>query len=390
MQFSTTIDTLIALTLFLLVLSLMAQSTLELLKRSLGLKTRLLEQVVNEFLCKCEAQSFLKAVVLDPGRTSTLPRKGSAAESLSIADLRRWFNHSNPRHRLPSCAVLLAGLQTAGDRVKETFTTLTGPARGQAGAELATLRALLEEVERVSAGTTDLGHILATQFPLEQILLRAEALDSALKAQGANAPALEASGRLPSNVAALYVAFKALAFEAQQKWGELETGFELAMTAFDERYQRSMRRWTFAVGLGVVLVFNAGFFRAAKKFHASEAAQRILIDNQSVIEQLSSQCNGQGQVLFDCLQEKLGSGGGLVMAAGFEPITLERARQYAGRVFSLEGVPRFVGDCAGWLVTTVLIGAGAPFWQDVLQALFGLKKLLRVRSAGEQPEFIAQ
>ena len=31
----------------------------------------------------------------------------------------------------------------------------------------------------------------------------------------------------------------------------------------------------------------------------------------------------------------------------------------------------------GILITTLLLSAGAPFWQDVLQSLFGLKALLR-------------
>ena len=31
----------------------------------------------------------------------------------------------------------------------------------------------------------------------------------------------------------------------------------------------------------------------------------------------------------------------------------------------------------GWLVMTMLLSIGAPFWQDTLESLFGVKNLLR-------------
>jgi hypothetical protein len=35
---------------------------------------------------------------------------------------------------------------------------------------------------------------------------------------------------------------------------------------------------------------------------------------------------------------------------------------------------------AGWVVMTILLSVGAPFWEDALESLFGLKNLLRTGS----------
>jgi hypothetical protein len=34
----------------------------------------------------------------------------------------------------------------------------------------------------------------------------------------------------------------------------------------------------------------------------------------------------------------------------------------------------------GWLITAMLLSVGAPFWQDALESLFGVKNLLRKKS----------
>ena len=34
----------------------------------------------------------------------------------------------------------------------------------------------------------------------------------------------------------------------------------------------------------------------------------------------------------------------------------------------------------GWAIMTMLLSVGAPFWQDTLESLFGVKNLLRKKS----------
>jgi hypothetical protein len=40
----------------------------------------------------------------------------------------------------------------------------------------------------------------------------------------------------------------------------------------------------------------------------------------------------------------------------------------------------------GWLITTLLLSAGAPFWEDLLESLFGIKTLLQQKTATRNVE----
>jgi hypothetical protein len=40
----------------------------------------------------------------------------------------------------------------------------------------------------------------------------------------------------------------------------------------------------------------------------------------------------------------------------------------------------------GWTIMVMLLSVGAPFWQDALESLFGIKNLLRQRSATQNIE----
>ena len=37
----------------------------------------------------------------------------------------------------------------------------------------------------------------------------------------------------------------------------------------------------------------------------------------------------------------------------------------------------------GWLIMTFLLSIGAPFWQDTLESLFGVKNLIRSKAAAK-------
>jgi hypothetical protein len=40
----------------------------------------------------------------------------------------------------------------------------------------------------------------------------------------------------------------------------------------------------------------------------------------------------------------------------------------------------------GWFIMTMLLSVGAPFWQDVLESLFGLKNKLRKQTGTQNVE----
>ena len=40
----------------------------------------------------------------------------------------------------------------------------------------------------------------------------------------------------------------------------------------------------------------------------------------------------------------------------------------------------------GWTIMILLLSVGAPFWQDALESLFGIKNLLRQKSSTQNVE----
>ena len=47
---------------------------------------------------------------------------------------------------------------------------------------------------------------------------------------------------------------------------------------------------------------------------------------------------------------------------------------------------RDVTTLVGWAIMVMLLSVGAPFWQDALESLFGIKKLLRQKSGTQNIE----
>ncbi|HYG81953.1 MAG TPA: hypothetical protein VD861_16265, partial [Pyrinomonadaceae bacterium] len=43
----------------------------------------------------------------------------------------------------------------------------------------------------------------------------------------------------------------------------------------------------------------------------------------------------------------------------------------------------------GWALTVMLLSVGAPFWQDALESLFGVKNLLRKKSDTRNVETVS-
>jgi len=71
---------------------------------------------------------------------------------------------------------------------------------------------------------------------------------------------------------------------------------------------------------------------------------------------------------------------------GFEPIKLRDLKEFASAqgewsgAFSREWFIQLLQVLSGWTVMVMLLSVGAPFWQDALESLFGVKNLLRKKT----------
>ncbi len=164
----------------------------------------------------------------------------------------------------------------------------------------------------------------------------------------------------------------------------VETWYDTVMLSFEERYSRSMRTWSFVIGLIVAIVLNANLFTIYKKLSTDDVARaRVIAAQQRVVdlyEKSKAATDAKDEVKLTALRDKLKNDldteTGEYESFGFEPLQwrdVNTARDVGYSLF-------------GWLAMALLLTLGAPFWHDVLQSLFGVKNLIEKRSGTKSSE----
>ena len=173
---------------------------------------------------------------------------------------------------------------------------------------------------------------------------------------------------------------------------EVGDWFETVMQGFEERYTRHMKTVAIVVSIVVVVFLNANFFEVYRNISTSDVMRNALLQKREEVQkQLSAgQQNQQGSQSdgeqlkneLDQLQKYLDQYQGF----GFNPLRPAQISDFFGAHGYWEGVPagqRFIHAIkllGGWAIMIMLLSVGAPFWQDALESLFGIKNLLRKRS----------
>lgn len=178
------------------------------------------------------------------------------------------------------------------------------------------------------------------------------------------------------------------------KLGEVETWYDAVMLSFEERYTRGMKTWAMVISFLVVAYLNANVFAIYRNISANDMLRSQLVQMGENLNKANNQpvsgTTNQGQSAdlvkaikddLDNLQKQMDS----YSSFGFEPLTWQRVRKrlQPGYWFSAGGPNHFIDDLktlGGWIVMTFLLSVGAPFWQDTLESLFGVKNLLRKKS----------
>src|ERR1041385_505805 len=192
------------------------------------------------------------------------------------------------------------------------------------------------------------------------------------------------------------------------------------MQGFEERYTRHMRTVALIVSIIVVVVLNANFFTIYQAMKNQDNADKVVSQGQDIYNRsrqttpaqdgaAAGQPAGTNATPTPPTSATPAQGGGAqtppaggsttpadmkkqaqdtagwvdtYKSFGITPLT----RQQIKDVFDFSARPykytfRDVsGTFAGWIIMVILLSAGAPFWQDTLESLFGLKNLLRQRS----------
>ena len=159
-----------------------------------------------------------------------------------------------------------------------------------------------------------------------------------------------------------------------------EKWFDTVMQGFEERYARSMKTWGVVISLVVVILLNANFFDVYKTIATNDTLRGNLVQMRDDVQRLYAESAARGdtnaaqtfQQWSKETEEKLKASAATYTSLGFTPLW-----QCWGKCTTADG---FFHSLLGWVVMALLLSVGAPFWQDALESLFGLKNVLRKRS----------
>jgi hypothetical protein len=226
---------------------------------------------------------------------------------------------------------------------------------------------------------------------------------------------------------------------------EVDNWFDTVMQGFEERYTRHMKTVALLVSFAVVILLNANFFNIYRNIADSDIKRaEILQRGEALLDRLKAQEAGGDQTKPAApppatptptppgKSKATPSLGGVSSSTSPTPPntagdqapqsnaeikeeirknaqeTQQYVNQYKGLGFTplrwqqisdfFESKGAWAGKSAtdkfmhglrvllGWTIMALLLSVGAPFWQDTLESLFGLKGLIRKKSQTQNVE----
>lgn len=201
----------------------------------------------------------------------------------------------------------------------------------------------------------------------------------------------------------------------KSKLTEIESWFDTVMQGFEERYQRGMKSLSIILGAVVVVLLNANVFAIYKSISVNEALRSKLVGQGQEIAQLQEDIATMEEggtpaattttatdtaaattpatpATTETLAQKKKRLDSLVdryTMFGFQPLSWRQFLAWVNDLVTTDDTETGSwlsrrGDdfrtILGWIVMTMLLSLGAPFWHDALQSLFGVKNLLQKKN----------
>jgi hypothetical protein len=435
----TILDNLIAVVLVILSLSLVVQSVQAVLKKLLKIKSRQLEQsLVDLFRIAIgtggDTIQVRMPILQVRSGPAGLPPKGSPDEvrvlydavlggfqeigrvaasgkcvisSLTKEDLLKILQRVHPDLITPG---KIADLQRACEDVSKLGIVLDEAralvADSGVAAKLAIIQEkftpLLNDVKRIFDGQAISKKVIIEDLVNLRGLRTAEVLEIVASAErkvvkdrsstADGSPERVALDKVVENLKNLGVAVATAGQSAEAGVGilsarieHIENWYDTIMQSFSERYNRSMRTWVIVLGFVVAFALNADLFSIYRNISADSTTRQLILSSRETLTQRLQPTGAAGQTA--------------AQAAGTPPESnvaeaLRKARQDVIDSTSLYssygfGWPTKTEDWSNWnfgqyvvgcFAMGLLLSVGAPFWEDALESLFGIKNLLGKRS----------
>jgi hypothetical protein len=163
---------------------------------------------------------------------------------------------------------------------------------------------------------------------------------------------------------------------------KVEVWYDTIMRSFEERYTRSMKSFALSISFAVVALLNANLFDIYREISANESKRELIVRSS---EQIASRLRDQPVADSSQINQTLEDWSKKSYGEIEQSVSLYTALGFSGPRWIVDAwknpqwptAQKIVETLAGWLITTMLLSVGAPFWQDTLESLFGLKNFLR-------------
>ncbi|HJU55958.1 MAG TPA: hypothetical protein VJ715_15340 [Pyrinomonadaceae bacterium] len=363
--------------------------------------------------------------------------KNPVLESISKEDLLKVLARVESRTFHSGYVEKFEGLyKQVADLEQKINSLVTGDLlQGAASAKFAEMSEVLSPLINdfkaiVSGGSVKRDVLLGDLLALREVKLN-DALALLSSAQEAVARDLEAERAAKNDltVAALQELSKRLAEiariigqlgqRADDAFGSLRTQldhvanwYDTVMQSFEERYNRHMKNVAIYISIGVVIFFNANIFRIYRNISTDDLQRSLIVKaGEKLIEEPSTATNAnaapstnnnapggnatggapaQTPTTIEELKQDIEAIRGYSassQALGFSPLTWGQINRWLSTwSFNNPGSNWWghrlsdLKTLLGWALTVLLLSVGAPFWQDTLESLFGVKNLLRQKS----------
>ncbi|MFL6214815.1 MAG: hypothetical protein ACJ74J_13100 [Blastocatellia bacterium] len=176
--------------------------------------------------------------------------------------------------------------------------------------------------------------------------------------------------------------------------GKVETWYDTVMQSFEERYTRGMRTWAWVISALVVILLNADLLNIYHSVATSDVQRAAILKAAENLRSQEAQSFPDPQKAEEWLNQArsvINEGAKSYTSMGFEgPAWINQSWQWLRHDDSPDkwrnGIVKAIKTLFGWFVMTLLLSAGAPFWEDVLESLFGVKNLVRGKSGTRNVE----
>ncbi|HEX7956554.1 MAG TPA: hypothetical protein VF508_06410, partial [Pyrinomonadaceae bacterium] len=317
-------------------------------------------------------------------------------------------------------------------------TLLTGETGGDPGGVKVpadeTVKRLAADIARLRSVNLDDGQKVIDDVAanVELAAARAHAAGDASVAEGLGA----VSGRV-RRLSESFASFRNAYAAVFVRWAKLEDSFDSVMQSFEERYTRGMKTAALVISFLVVVFLNANFFNVYREISTSDAKREMILQSrQQVVEALAArnlaaapaatpppdetpeqraarekqererrdaETRQTVQSWFKASKDEINDSAETFVGYGFAPVRWSDFKAWVGELLQPRApaldkdgkalaVSRWengdwwrsrkndVRTLLGWVVMALLLSVGAPFWQDFLETLFGVKNVLRKRS----------